>query len=122
MTEMQTISFKHRWNTIKVMKSHTLEISGMQPALSESNCLPDVKSAEVLMTISSWSSRYVIKCCQVSFYLPSSGYKALRGLREQMWYLQFCSEQSGCFENIHRKTPATTPDVNVAKQHLVFTF
>lgn len=49
-----------------------------------------------------------IKCCQISFFLPSSGCKAPGDLREQMWYLRFCSEQSGCFENIHSKASYNT--------------
>lgn len=99
--------FKHRWNTIKVMKSHTLEISGMQHMLSESSSLPNVNEASA----SDYISLYFlisIKCCQISFFLPSSGCKAPGDLREQMWYLRFCSEQSGCFENIHSKASYNT--------------
>lgn len=102
---MQQILFKHRWNTIKVMKSHTLEISGMQPMLSENSSLPDVNQPSASISL---YFLIFIKCCQISFFLPSSGCKTPGDLREQMRYLLFCSEQSGCFENIHSKASYNT--------------
>lgn len=89
------------------MKSHTLETSGMQPMLLESSSLPNVNEATASDYISLCSLIF-IKCCQISFFLPSSGCKTPGDLQEQMWYLWFCSEQSGCFENIHSKDSYNT--------------
>lgn len=56
--------FRHRWNTIKVMKSHILEISGMQPMLSESNFLPNVNQPSA----SDYISLYFSSAAKFSFF------------------------------------------------------
>lgn len=59
--------FKYRWNTAKVMKSHTLEISGTQSMLTESNSLPNANEASAFVYISLYFL-ISIKYCKISFF------------------------------------------------------
>lgn len=63
---------------------------------------------QVLLSIFPSISWYLSSAAKFPFFLPSSGCKAPGDLREQMWYLGSCSEQSGCFENIHSKASYNT--------------
>lgn len=100
--------FKYRWNTVKSRKSHTLEIAGMQPVLPESNSLLNVNEASPSDFLTVFPCIYFYLSSAANFFFPSSGCKTPGDLQEQMWYLRFCTEQSGCFENIHSKASYNT--------------